>query len=280
MRDHFTHKDPKIQNVAKRRQTQNTLSHHLQSNSTRKMLQVPVVRRAFLSFLPFVASFISPSPGRTIESPLNMGPPLPPIQSGTTIFGKSSPILIECYLDLICPYSSKVFRTLYDGVLPKLDGDINVVIHQVIQPWHPQGTMVHEAALAVKQVSPKSYINYVNAIYIAFDSGEFQDDKTWDKTRMQIYDELLALVPSNVDAAKVKALLMPAETGGNEGNAMSQEIKWACKAHRTRGVHFTPTVFVNGLEASVVSSGWTADQWLSFLELKGADNFRAEKVKV
>ena len=173
-----------------------------------------------------------------------------------------------------------MFRTIYDGVLPKLDGDIAVTIHQVIQPWHPQGTMVHEAALAVKQVSPKAYMTYLNAIYIAFDNGEFQDEKTWDKSRMQIYEDLLALVPSNVDAAEVKALLMPAETGGNEGNAMTQEIKWACKAHRTRGVHITPTIFVNGIEASVVSSGWTADQWLSFLEPKGTDNFRAEKVKV
>ena len=28
----------------------------------------------------------------------------------------------------------------------------------------------------------------------------------------------------------------------------------------------TPTVFVNGLEAGVVSSGWTPEQWLKFLE--------------
>ena len=149
------------------------------------MLQGPLLRRAFLSFVPLVATFIAPSPGRTIESSvlLSMGPPLPPIQSGTTIHGKSPPILIECYLDLICPYSSKVFRTIYDGVLPKLDGDIAVTIHQVIQPWHPQGTMVHEAALAVKQVSPRAYMTYLNAIYIAFDNGEFQDEKTWkDKT--------------------------------------------------------------------------------------------------
>jgi hypothetical protein len=246
------------------------------------MLQLLVLaRRAFLSFLPLVAAF-SPSRGPTIlrSTYLEMGPPLPPTQCGTivSLAGKSAPILIECYLDLICPYSSKLYRTLYEGVLPKLDGDIIVVIHQVIQPWHPQGTAVHEAALAVKQVSPKAYTTYLNAIYTAFDKGEFKDDKTWDKSRLQIYDDLLALVPSNVDAAKVKSLLMPTGTGGNEGNAMLQEIKWAVKTHRTRGVHITPTVFVNGLEASVVSSGWTAGEWLSFLESKGADNFRAEKV--
>jgi protein-disulfide isomerase len=249
------------------------------------MLQVPylylLVVCSSLFCLPLVATF-SPSLGPTIlrSTYLEMGPPLPPSQCGTiiSVAGKSAPILIECYLDLICPYSSKMYGTLYKGVLPKLDGDIIVVIHQVIQPWHPQGTAVHEAALAVKQVCPEAYTTYLNAVYTAFDKGEYNDDKTWDKSRLQIYDDLLALVPSNVDAAKVKSLLMPTGTGGNEGNAMLQEIKWAVKTHRTRGVHITPTVFVNGLEASVVSSGWTAAEWLSFLESKGADNFRAEKV--
>ena len=35
----------------------------------------------------------------------------------------------------------------------------------------------------------------------------------------------------------------------------------------------TPTVHVNGLEAGVVSSGWTGEQWESFLAPMGADNF-------
>jgi hypothetical protein len=70
--------------------------------------------------------------------------------------------------------------------------------------------------------------------------------------------------PDGVDKDAVKALLMPTGTGGNEGNAMTQEIKWASKFHRTRGVHVTPTVFVNGIEAGVVSSSWTEEDWNKF----------------
>ena len=33
---------------------------------------------------------------------------------------------------------------------------------------------------------------------------------------------------------------------------VTQHLKWAVKFHRVRGVHVTPTVFVNGLEVRVV----------------------------
>jgi protein-disulfide isomerase len=198
---------------------------------------------------------------------LSMAPPLPPVTSGSSLTKAAPPkIQIECFLDLICPFSAKMFGTLYEKVIPTLDEDISVTMHHVIQPWHPQGTMVHEAALAVKQVAPESYPAYVSAIYSAYTTtGKFKDEDTWNKTRLQIYDDLLEWIPDGVDKEAVKALLMPTWKGGNEGNAMTQDIKWACQFHRTRGVHVTPTVFVNGLEASVVSSSWTEEDWKKFL---------------
>ncbi|CAJ1930917.1 unnamed protein product [Cylindrotheca closterium] len=206
-----------------------------------------------------------------------MGPPLPPESCGTTLT-KTAPqkIQIECFVDLICPFSAKLFNTLYDKVIPSLDEDITVTIHQVVQPWHPQGTMVHEAAFAVREVSPEHYAPYVSALYAAYTGGKFKDDDVWNKTRAQIYEELLELVPEGVDKSAVKAKLMMAEGGGNAGNEMTKHIKFACKFHRTRGVHVTPTVFVNGVEAGVVSSGWSEEDWKKFLAAKGTDFFRNE----
>ena len=43
-------------------------------------------------------------------------------------------------------------------------------------------------------------------------------------------------------------------------------LKFAIKYHRIRGVHVTPTVFVNGIEAPDISSGWTAEQWIEKLK--------------
>ena len=169
-----------------------------------------------------------------------------------------------------------MFNTLYDKVIPSLDDDITITIHQVVQPWHPQGTMVHEAALAVREVAPEQYAPYVSAIYKAYTDGKFKDDDTWNKTRAQIYHELLELVPKGVSNDAVRKLLEMGEGGGNAGNEMTKHIKFACKFHRTRGVHVTPTVFVNGVEAGVVSSGWSEEDWKKFLAAKGEDYFRNE----
>ena len=212
-----------------------------------------------------------------------MGPPLCPTQAGFALLAVRPTVQIELYLDLICPFSQKMFCTLYNEVMPGLDEsmkkDVSFVIQQVPQPWHPQGTYVHEAALAVKACAPDAYPSYVRAIYEAFGSGKFKDDDTIDKSRKQIYSELLDLLGSGDEKLKAVdkdavAKLLTLQGEGNAGNAMTQHIKWAVKYHRCRGVHVTPTVHVNGLEAGMISSGWNAEQWGKYLAPKGADNWQ------
>jgi len=67
---------------------------------------------------------------------------------------------------------------------------ISFVIHQVPQPWHPQGTYVHEVALAVKQVQPDLYPAVCRALFAAYDSGKFTDADTWHKSRAQAFDRV------------------------------------------------------------------------------------------
>ena len=132
--------------------------------------------------------------------------------------------------------------------------------------------MVHEAALAVKRVLPGLYFGYIRNVYKRFSNkNKFTDDDTWNKTQLEIYDDLLECLPTWFEdeqkRQEVKALLYPVSVSngnGNGGNGMTQDIKWVCKFHRTRGVHMTPTVFANGIEATKVSSGWKADDWNEF----------------
>jgi hypothetical protein len=155
----------------------------------------------------------------------------------------------------------------------KVGGDwspFSFVIHQVVQPWHPQGTYVHEAALAVKLIAPEAYLPFISKVYAAHEKGQFKDNTVWNKSRQQIYDELVAIAES-CGVKGIDQKLKMKETG--ECNEMTQHIKWAVKYHRCRGVHVTPTVHVNGLEAGIVSSGWTTEQWIQFLRPGGADNF-------
>ena len=213
-----------------------------------------------------------------------MGPPLSPVALGHVLnaAAAAAPIRVECFLDLICPFSRKMFATLTDGVIDKSGDKVCFIMHQVPQPWHAQGSYVHEAALACKEIAPAKYQDYCAAIYKEFDTGKFTDRQTWDKSRSQLNGELIEVAKSvgvDGDAMTSKLAMRASMDGNNVGNEMTQAMKWAVKHHRTRGVHVTPTVFVNGLEAGIVSSGWTSDQWMAFLEPQGADFWQGSMLK-
>jgi hypothetical protein len=97
------------------------------------------------------------------------------------------------------------------------------------------------------------------------------DVETWDKSRRQIYAELAALAgEAGADAAQVAAKLQPNPDGvakgeKNMGTCVKPTMAQTAKFHRKRGVHVTPTVFVNGVEATDVSSAWTGEQFTTFL---------------
>ena len=102
------------------------------------------------------------------------------------------------FLDLICPFSRKMWVAVCDllKTSPSIGNEVCFIMHQVPQPWHAQGSYVHEAALAVKEVAPDLYPNYIGAIYECFDKGKFTDRDTWEKSRTQINAELCDLAAS------------------------------------------------------------------------------------
>jgi hypothetical protein len=178
-------------------------------------------------------------------------------------------VSIETYIDLDCPFSRKIWRTLRAQVVPAYVGfPVEFIFSHVPQPWHPQSVMLHEVSLGVRHLDASLYHKFID---IVFDNQElFYDDVTMDKSRMQIYDMLIQLAGSiGLSEENQKALkdLLACPVGtGNKGNHFCQMIKFVTKYHRLRGVHVTPTVFVNGLEAAEVSSGWGLDQWRDFID--------------
>lgn len=205
--------------------------------------------------------------------------PLPPVRLGFDLTAPGKPILVEMYLDLICPFSTKMFRTVYHEVLARFHDHVSFVLHQVPQPWHPQGSYLHEAALCVRELCPSKYAAFMISIMDAFDAKEakFSDADTWDKSRAQVYAEILALAAhtlSGPEVAQLEAMLQPKVPAEHQGNQAMQLMKWVVKGHRSRAVHMTPTVYLNGVEAGIVSSGWTGEQWAQWLTPLGQDSFQ------
>jgi hypothetical protein len=207
-----------------------------------------------------------------------MPPPLPPTRLGFDLSPPGKPILVEIYLDVICPFSIKMYRTVYQDVLARFKDDVHFVLHHVPQPWHPQGSFLHEAALCVRESCPSKYAAFVMSIMDAFDKdGKFTDAATWDKSRAQVYAEIVALAKqrlADTEVAQLEAMLRPADPAGHQGNQATQLMKWAVKGHRSRSVHMTPTVYLNGVEAAIASSSWTGEQWAQWLTPLGKDSFQ------
>ncbi|KAL6715988.1 hypothetical protein ACLMJK_006950 [Lecanora helva] len=181
---------------------------------------------------------------------------------------------IELYLDYVCPFSAKMFNTLYTTVLPtvpkKYSSKVQFLFRQQIQPWHPSSTLCHEAGAAVLKLAPEKYWEFSAKLFER--QKDFFDVNVVKEARNETYGRLAKVAGSvGVEESKLLDLLVvsdkPGEDGGlNTGNQVTNDIKLMVKFNRRLGVHVTPTVLFNGIEEGSISSSFTSQQWEEWLE--------------
>lgn len=183
---------------------------------------------------------------------------------------------IELYLDYVCPFSAKTFKTFATSVAPKirsnpkLAGKVQVILRQQVQPWHPSSTLVHEAAIAVERLAPAKFWQFSEALFD--DQKAYFDVNVVGETRNATYRRLakLGAQSAGVSEDELYKLLAisdkPGEDGGlNTGNQVTDDLKVVIKMARLVGVHFSPTVIFDGVVNNEISSAWSAEQWLEWL---------------
>ncbi|EMC95122.1 hypothetical protein BAUCODRAFT_72187 [Baudoinia panamericana UAMH 10762] len=181
---------------------------------------------------------------------------------------------IEMYLDYVCPFSKKMFDTVYDSVFPvikeKYADKVQLIFRQQIQPWHPSSTLVHEAGAAVLKIDSNKFWPFSKALFA--EQAEYFDVKVVNEPRNKTYERLAKLAGSvGLDEKKVYNLLevpdKPDSEGGlNIGNGVTNDIKLMVKANRLTGVHVTPTVLFNGVVENSISSSFSKDDWEQWLQ--------------
>ena len=119
---------------------------------------------------------------------------------------------------------------------------------------------MHEVSLAVKSIDKTKF--FAAAAALSDHQESFFDENVMDKTRRALYSELVAIAAEStgLDAADIASNLELIDSSPNE-------TKSAAKYQRVRGVHVTPTVFMNGVEAPDISSGWSVEQWKDKVDL-------------
>ncbi|KAK9450021.1 thioredoxin-like protein [Limtongia smithiae] len=195
--------------------------------------------------------------------------------STVATIASTAPHTIDLYLDYVCPFSGKMFNTVYNNLLPAIaeiypPGTFTFVFRQVVQPWHPVSTLVHETAIAVERLAPEKFWEFSNALFKV--ANTYYDTAVYDEPRSKTYERLAKLAAESVgvDEAKVFELLaIPPSSDGsphNTGNAVTNDLKLFVRQARQNSVHVTPTVSVNGIVNDSISSGWTVEKWLELLK--------------
>lgn len=197
--------------------------------------------------------------------------------SSSTSSPPLQPHSLEFYLDYVCPFSGKQFKTLYEQVVPLIKekytshAGVDVVFRQQIQPWHPSSTLVHEAGVAVSRLAPGKFWEFSKVLFEK--QKEYFDVNVVNETRNETYKRLAKLAGevTGVDEKKYYELLVvgdkPDKDGGlNIGNQVTDDLKYQVKANRLTGVHVTPTVVFNGTVEGSISSSWTKEQWAEWLD--------------
>lgn len=182
---------------------------------------------------------------------------------------------LELYLDYVCPFSAKLFNTLYNTVIPTVreSGEwsqgLEIVFRQQVQPWHPSSTLTHEAAVAVLQIRPEKFWEFSNALFQQ--QKEFFDVNVVNETRNNTYKRLAKIAGSvGVDEQQVFEKLRISDKASDDGslnigNQVTNDFKVLIKMARLVGVHVSPTAIFDGVVNNEISSGWGKQEWANFL---------------
>ena len=174
--------------------------------------------------------------------------------------------VVELWLDYCCPFSRKAYDTMIKRVIPHFEenhpGVLQFVLRHQVQPWHPQSTLTHEAALAVESIDSSKFFEFSSLV---FDNQEsFNDENTFNKTRQELYNTLADLA-SRVGVDKAKFLDLLKFSQNNGGTGVTPDLKWFVKVSRQNSIHVSPTALVNGLIDNSISSSWDVEKWKEHL---------------
>ncbi len=170
----------------------------------------------------------------------------------------------------------ELFKTFVTDVAPRIRSSpavakkVQVIFRHQVQPWHPSSTLTHEAGVAVQRLAPDKFWYFSDALFKA--QKDYFDVNVVNEGRNQTYRRLaqLAATSAGLDEEDVYQLLVvpdkPTADGSlNIGNKVTNDFKVLVKMARLVGVHVSPTVIFDGVVANDISSGWTADQWIEWL---------------
>ena len=188
-----------------------------------------------------------------------MAIPIPSRRSGYRIGDANAPIMVEVFFDLECPFSKKGWNT----VMKVKEAYGEDQIYWVFQPMtlgnHRQSWDATKAAIAVSNTDAQKFIDFVS--YLFGKQSNFANEAWKDKTQTEFHT-FLAECAADATKYKDKEQFLNLLTS----KEVYAEARIPARFATVRGVWSTPTFFLNGAEATTLSSGSSVQEWQSVID--------------
>jgi protein-disulfide isomerase len=183
-----------------------------------------------------------------------MSIPIPKRPSGYRLGAPDAPIQLEMFFDLECPFSKKAWQTIIE-----LQDSCNLKqVYMILQPMslgnHRQSWDATKAAIALSGDDTNKFIDFVSYL---FDRQEkFANEAFKDKTQTDWHDLLAEYALDATECSEREKFIQLLNS-----EDIYNQTKIPARFAAIRGVWSTPTFFINGAEATDLSSQSSLSDW-------------------
>ena len=180
--------------------------------------------------------------------------PIPQRPSGYRLGDANAAIVIEMFFDLECPFSKKGWQTILQVAEAYSAEQIYLILYPMTLGNHRQSWDATKAAIAIAGDDTDKFINFVS--YLFDRQSEFANEASKDRTQTQWHDLLATYA---VDATEWSNKEQFIELLNSK--EIYSQARIPARFATLRGVWSTPTYFINGAEASDLSSQSSLREW-------------------
>ena len=180
--------------------------------------------------------------------------PIPQRPSGYRLGNADAPIVIEMFFDIECPFSKKGWQTILQVVKAYSSDRIYLILYPMTLGNHRQSWDATKAAIAVAEDDSEKFVSFVS--YLFDRQSEFANEASKDRTQTE-WHRLLADYALDAteweDKDKFIELL--------NSKDIYAKARIPARFATIRGIWSTPTFYINGAEATDLSSQSSLRQW-------------------
>lgn len=188
-----------------------------------------------------------------------MAIPIPSRPSGYQLGDAGAPIVVEMFLDLECPFSKRGWYTVMEVTKAYAPEQVRWVFQLMTLGNHRQSWDATKAVIAIAGDDTQKFVNFTS--YIFSRQSEFANEAWKDKTQTEFHELLGELAIATTDWTDKAKLIERI----NSKDVYAQ-ARIPARFATVRGVWSTPTFFINGAEATSLSSASSLKDWQAVID--------------